>query len=114
MQHIALGLVSIVLRLFNGFQHRDDDLEIPVVDDGVGHLWVICQAFHTLDRTGQDLFALERFDQVQKVVTQFIGISGHRTLCVDGNDTLTATAWHPQFWGLHRISLVIIGRFALH
>ena len=108
VEHVALGLAAVVLRLLDGLQHRDDDLEVAVVDDGIGHLRVIRQPLHALDRTGQDLLALEGLHQVQQVVAQPVRIRLHRPLSVDRYHPLAAPARHAEFLGLPGFGLLLL------
>ena len=55
VEDIACGLAAVVLRFLHRLQHRDDDLVVAVVGDGIGHLRIIRQAFHTLNGTSKDL-----------------------------------------------------------
>ena len=107
MEHVALGLATVVLRLLDGLQHRDDDFEVAVVDDGIGHLRVIRQPLHALDRTGEDLLALG-LHQVQQVVAQPIRIRLHRPLSVDRYHPLAAPARHAEFLGLPGFGLLLL------
>ena len=108
VEHVALGLAAVVLRLLDGLQHRDDDLEVAVVDDCIGHLRVIRQPLHALDRTGEDLLALEGLHQVQQVVAQPVRIRLHRPLSVDGYHPLAAPARHAEFLGLPGFGLLLL------
>ena len=107
MEHVAFGLATIVRRLLDGLQHRDDDLEIPVVDDSIGHLRIVRQALHALDRAGEDLLALERLHQIQQIVAQPIRVRLHRSLGVDRDHPLAAPTRHTEFLGLPRIGLLL-------
>ena len=97
VKHIALGLVTVVLRLLDGVQHRDDDLEVAVVGDGVANLRIAGQPFHTLDSAGEDLLSFERLNQVQQVAAQLIVLSLHSALGINGHHPRAALPGHPQF-----------------
>ena len=106
MEDIAFGLAAVVLRLLHRLQHRDDDLVVAVVGDGIGHLRIIRQAFHTLNGTSKDLLTLQRLHQIQQIIAQLIRIGLHCAFSVDGYHARTAPARHSElFPGLLGVGL---------
>ena len=79
-----------------------------MIDDGIGHLRVIRQTLHALDRTCEDLLALEGLNQVKQVIAQPVRIRFHRPLGVDGYHPLAAPARHAEFLGLPSIRLLLL------
>ena len=71
---VRFGTTSEILRRFNCFFCRNNDLEVTMINDCQRTVWVIFGALNTLDCTCQNSFRFHRLDQIQQIVLGFVSI----------------------------------------